>query len=56
MSLSQTPFALSDDLPRGVAVKSEAQAQTEDTFGYKWQKRETYESVAGHDPRQDDAH
>ena len=34
-------------LPRGVSAKSEAQAQTEDTFGYKWSKRETYESATG---------
>ena len=34
-------------LPRGVETKSEAQAQTQDTFGYKWQKRETYESESG---------
>ena len=47
MRLHDLGLVMRDGLPRGVAVKSDAQAQTEDTFGYKWRKRETYESAAG---------
>lgn len=36
-----------DGLLRGVSTASQAQAQTSVTFGYKWEKRETYESATG---------
>lgn len=36
-----------DGLLRGVSTASQAQAQTSVTFGYKWKKRETYESATG---------
>lgn len=36
-----------DGLPRGVDTESDTQAQTRDTFGYKWHRRETYESESG---------
>lgn len=36
-----------DGLPRGVDTDSDTQAQTRDTFGYKWHRRETYESESG---------
>lgn len=45
--LRQLGLEMRGGLPRGVEAKSEAQAQTQDTFGYKWQKRETYESETG---------
>ena len=36
-----------EGLPRGVDTESDTQAQTRDTFGYKWHRRETYESESG---------
>lgn len=33
-------------IPRSTALLSAAQAQTEETFGFKWKKRETFESPA----------
>ncbi len=36
-----------DGLPRGIDTESDTQAQTRDTFGYKWHRRETYESESG---------
>jgi SAM-dependent methyltransferase len=35
-----------DGIPRSLALLSEAQAQTEETFGFKWKMRETFESEA----------
>lgn len=37
-------FVIRDGIPRSVAVYSAAQAQTEEAFGFKWNKRETFES------------
>jgi SAM-dependent methyltransferase len=45
--LSDLGLEMRNGLPRGLGLESAAQAQTRDTFGYKWQKRETYESASG---------
>jgi SAM-dependent methyltransferase len=39
-------FGIRAGIPRGSALLSGAQAQTEETFGFKWKKRETFESPA----------
>lgn len=40
------PFVIRDGIPRSEALLSNAQAQTEETFGFKWKKRDTFESPA----------
>ena len=40
------PFEIRAGIPRSPALLSQAQTQTEETFGFKWNKRETYESPA----------
>ncbi len=40
------PFRLHGGILREVAVLSEGQAQTADTFGFKWKQRATFESPA----------
>jgi arsenite methyltransferase len=37
-------FVVRHGIPRSTALLSEAQAQTEETFGFKWKKRDTFES------------
>ena len=37
-------FVTRDGIPRSKALLSDAQAQTEETFGFKWKKRDTFES------------
>lgn len=44
--LGDQTFEMKGGLPRSTALLSEAQAQTEETFGFKWKKRETFESPA----------
>jgi SAM-dependent methyltransferase len=39
-------FIMRDGIPRSQALVSDAQAQTEETFGFKWKKRETFDSAA----------
>jgi SAM-dependent methyltransferase len=39
-------FVIRDGIPRSQALLSGAQAQTEETFGFKWKKRDTFESEA----------
>lgn len=39
-------FIIKDGIPRSRALVSDAQAQTEETFGFKWKKRDTFESAA----------
>ena len=39
-------FRIRDGIPRSSALLTGAQAQTEETFGFKWKKRETFESPA----------
>ena len=39
-------FVMRDGILRSQALVSAAQAQTEETFGFKWKKRETFESPA----------
>jgi SAM-dependent methyltransferase len=39
-------FEIRAGIPRSAALLSQAQAQTEETFGFKWKKRETFESSA----------
>ena len=39
-------FEIRGGIPRSASLLSEAQAQTEETFGFKWKKRETFESPA----------
>jgi arsenite methyltransferase len=44
--LAGDEFELRDGILRQRAVVSERQAQTSDTFGFKWHKRDTFESEA----------
>lgn len=46
ITLAGEPFELRDGILRQRAVVSERQAQTSDTFGFKWHKRDTFESDA----------
>lgn len=39
-------FVVRDGIPRSRALLSDAQAQTEEAFGFKWKKRATFESPA----------
>lgn len=39
-------FVIRDGIPRSGLLLSAAQAQTEETFGFKWKKRDTFESSA----------
>lgn len=39
-------FVVRNGIPRSRKLVSSAQAQTSETFGFKWQKRETFESEA----------
>ena len=39
-------FLVRDGIPRSQVLISAAQAQTSDAFGFKWQKRDTFESAA----------
>jgi SAM-dependent methyltransferase len=39
-------FVIRDGIPRSLALLSPAQSQTEETFGFKWKMRETFESEA----------
>ncbi len=39
------PFLMRAGIPRSQALLSEAQAQTEEAFGFKWKKRDTFEST-----------
>lgn len=39
------PFVMRAGIPRSQALLSEAQAQTEEAFGFKWKKRDTFESA-----------
>jgi arsenite methyltransferase len=45
-SLGSQAFVVRDGIPRSRALLSAAQAQTEETFGFKWKKRDTFESPA----------
>lgn len=44
--VGEQPFVIRDGIPRSLALLSDAQAQTEEAFGFKWKKRETFESAA----------
>lgn len=44
--LGGEPFTVRDGILRQRAVVSDRQAQTSDTFGFKWHKRDTFESTA----------
>jgi SAM-dependent methyltransferase len=39
-------FVIREGIPRSQSLLSAQQAQTEETFGFKWKKRETFESPA----------
>jgi len=39
-------FVIRDGIPRSRALLSDAQAQTEEAFGFKWKKRDTFDSPA----------
>jgi len=39
-------FIMRNAIPRSQVLISDAQAQTEETFGFKWKKRDTFESSA----------
>jgi len=45
-SLNGQTFVMRHSIPRSQALISAAQAQTEETFGFKWKKRDTFESPA----------
>lgn len=45
-SLRDQEFVVTDGIPRVRSLVSEAQAQTSETFGFKWKKRDTFDSVA----------
>ncbi len=45
-TLGGTEFVVDAGIPRARELHSDAQAQTEETFGFKWQKRDTFESPA----------
>ena len=40
------PFVVCDGIARSRALLSDAQAQTEEAFGFKWKQRDTFESSA----------
>lgn len=44
--LQDQEFVVQAGIPRARRLVSEAQAQTRETFGFKWQKRDTFESTA----------
>jgi SAM-dependent methyltransferase len=39
-------FVIRRTIPRSLALLSDSQSQTEETFGFKWKKRDTFESEA----------
>src|SRR3954453_16677937 len=43
-SIGGQDFVVEAGIPRQRSLLSDAQAQTEETFGFKWKKRETFES------------
>lgn len=45
-SLGAQPFVVRDGLPRSSKLVSAAQAQTRETFGFKWKKVDTFDSPA----------
>ncbi|WP_284734598.1 class I SAM-dependent methyltransferase [Sphingosinicella terrae] len=46
LSIGGERFVMRAGIPRSPALLSQAQAQTEAAFGFKWKKRETFESPA----------
>lgn len=46
IKIQGTPFIVHNGILRQQSLYSENQTQTEGTFGYKWSKRDTYESEA----------
>jgi SAM-dependent methyltransferase len=42
--LGDAEFIVSGGIPRAVSLYSPAQSQTEETFGFKWKKRDTFDS------------
>jgi arsenite methyltransferase len=42
-------YEVRNSIPRFTRLEDEGQAQTRDTFGFKWAKRETYDSEASRD-------
>jgi SAM-dependent methyltransferase len=46
LDLGDRPFVIRDGILRDAAVLSDAQAQTAETFGFKWHQRQTFESAA----------
>ena len=45
-SLRDQEFVVTDGIPRVRRLISKAQAQTSETFGFKWKKRDSFDSVA----------
>jgi len=45
-SLNGQQITVVDNIPRAGAVRSADQSQTEETFGFKWQKVDTFDSAA----------
>ena len=46
LELRGQPFVVRGGIPRSLKLVSAAQAQTSGTFGFKWQKRDTFDSPA----------
>ncbi len=46
-SESGSVYPVVSGIPRFVKTEDEAQAQTRDTFAYKWKRRDTYEWMLG---------
>ena len=46
LSLQGQPFVIRDGLPRSIKLVSAKQQQTSETFGFKWQKIDTFDSPA----------
>lgn len=44
-SLGGQPFIIRNNIPRSLKLVSNAQAQTRETFGFKWQQRDSFESM-----------
>jgi len=45
-TLNGTKYEWRNGLPRSISLLSNNQAQTEETFGFKWKKRDTFDSPA----------
>ena len=44
ISIKESRFKIKNSIPRFINQNSASQQQTSDTFGYKWEKRDTFEN------------